>query len=144
MTNMSFYTSIGGQEYPNFPNWFVMVCNGLHGLDMAYQRQAKTTKIQTNFFQATKPNASYPTQFSRFANLHANQFISSYKPAFSSVQTVCKPMPNHIRILKPLSVRLLCFAISLDSKYFIPISNRQAGVHSEPCAAESPAAAPSA
>ena len=43
-----------------------------------------------------------------------------------SVQTVCRPMPNHIRISKPRSVRLLCFSTSLVSKYFIPISSRPA------------------
>ena len=90
--------TLGGKNIQTSPiglTWFAWfgIMNFRYGkpLDQPNRPNSKPN------FEATKPNVTYPNQFSRIANWHANQF--------NSVQTICKPMPNHTPNLKPLSFR---------------------------------------
>ena len=73
-------------------------------LDNANQRQTKLTEMQTNF--SAIQTKMTPNPFLSNLKQECKPFVSSSKPAFNSVQTVCKPMPNQARNLKPRSASL--------------------------------------
>ena len=62
-------------------------------LDNANQRQTKLTEMQTNF--SAIQTKMTPNPFLSNLKQECKPFVSSSKPAFNSVQTVCKLMPNN-------------------------------------------------
>ena len=89
----------GGKNVPTSligSPWFAWLGDGEH---MANQIDQNPNQF------LTQPNqlSPDPNPLSHIATRHANKFISSSKPAFNSVHTVFKPMPNQTRNSEPRS-----------------------------------------
>ena len=84
-------------------------CHGLHGLDYANRRQTKLTKIQTNVLGIeTKMSLRVVQNISLKSQTGTQTIVSHHANKHSvSLQTVCKPTPNHVRNPNSRSVGVL-------------------------------------